>query len=234
MLQNIVFASNGVSFGCYSALLAMLWQDQGLSHDSNHFTCSKFIQRLNLTLFLWMIILPWQPLLVICPCRRVLPKTKWLVFPVPEYLAICFAVSHIFMYAMTHVTSHSFFADAPLGDDWFGIFHNETCTFVDTHHFHWMIARPDIFLTPNAFTYFAIWSTCLFARPPAFAALSQVAMPVIFYYNCSTLVIRSKPGRSGACLRYFATCICSSNPIYGLAKIPQRRTRNGLCSLTPI
>jgi hypothetical protein len=160
-------------------LEAILWQDQGLSPYSNPSTCSKFNQRL--TLFLWIFLLPWQPLLILYPCRRVLPKTNWLVFQAPEYLAIFFAVSHILMYTMTHVTSHSFFATTHLVvNDGFGIFHNETCTFVDTHHFHWTIAQPDTFLTPNAFTYLAVWSTCLFARPLAFVALPGVIMLLIF------------------------------------------------------
>ena len=135
-------------------------------------TCAKWNQRL--TVFVWIFLLPLQPLWVIMPCRRVGSSKNWQILQVPEFLAIVFAAANCFMYLISFVPQiESMMIHRTLSDSGFKSYHhNETCTYLGAsgHHLHWAYGLADTYVTPNGFTYFLLWLSVLYARPLRFAA----------------------------------------------------------------
>jgi hypothetical protein len=126
--------------------------------------CARFNQRL--TVFIWLAILPWQPLWVIIPCRRVGHKDNRLLLQVPEFLAVVSAVAHIFFYMVSK-------SDRTLADSNFKSYlHSETCTYlgISGHHLHWTLSTQDSYFAPNLFVYILLWLSVVYARPKRFAA----------------------------------------------------------------
>jgi hypothetical protein len=135
--------------------------------------CAKWNHRV--TMFTWLFILPWQPLWVILPCRRVGSPDNRLLLQVPEFFAIVLAVIHSLLFLMVALFPHELGSAAlhtSLADSNFKSYlHKETCTYLGAtgHHLHWCISTADTYLTPNAFTYFLLWSSVAFAKPKRFA-----------------------------------------------------------------
>ena len=155
--------------------------------------CAKWNQRL--TAFVWLFILPWQPLWVIMPCRRVGHRDNRRLLQVSEFLALVFAFANAFFYLTSSLNpaEPSMFKVQTLADSHFqNYLHNETCTYLGSsgHHLHWAYRFPDTFLAPNAFTYVLLWSSIVFAKPRRFASgimLFAIALffPLLLYFKLS-------------------------------------------------
>ena len=155
--------------------------------------CSTINRRLSI--FIWLFILPWQPLWVIAPCRRIGEPSNFLLLKVPEMLAIFFGVSN----AVWYLASLYFPADGSALprrnlSDWAfkSYLHSETCTYIGASgtHLHWTFSIPDTYLTPNAFTYYCLWLSVVFAKPARFASGAFIANLFMFslllvYYGLS-------------------------------------------------
>ena len=125
----------------------------------------------RLTIFTWVFVLPWQPLFVIAPCRRVGHIDNRKLLQIPEFMAIVFAAVHCLLVVVSLFTDDAHLRN--LMDSGFkSYYHQETCTYVGLsgHHLHWTVNIPDTFMTPNAFTYSLLWSTVIFAKPKRYAA----------------------------------------------------------------
>jgi len=89
---------------------------------------SKICARVNhrLTLFVWLCILPWQPLWVVMPCRRVGHPDNRLLLKVPEFLCIVFALSSCALYLISSLPQQHF-ARRTLADSFYKSYlHNES------------------------------------------------------------------------------------------------------------
>lgn len=144
--------------------------------------CDKWNSRL--TTFTWLFILPWQPLWVIFPCRRVGSTKNKILLYVPEVLAILFGLSNTFFWVLT-----TMFIDNDNNDNeqsqqqllylqslqesyYKSYLHTETCTYIGLsgQHLHWSYRFPNTFITPNAFTYALLWFSIIVTKPKRFAA----------------------------------------------------------------
>jgi len=160
-----------------------------------HHVCSKWNHRL--TVILCCFILPWQPLWVIVPCRRVGHPSNRQLLKVSEFSAILFGVAFDALYVASLLqlvlpnanddddtsSSSSSYSSSPLFDyaytyrtlsdsNYKSYLHSETCTFLGRsgHHLHWAFAIPDTYVTPNGFTYLLLWLSVIFCRPRRFVA----------------------------------------------------------------
>jgi hypothetical protein len=147
--------------------------------DASSTTCSE--RNRKLTLFTWLALLPWQPLLTIMPCRRVGSTRNQELLKVPEMLAVVFAVTHFlgFLYV-------AFDANHPLvrpleQSNYHSYIHSQSCIYVGQKgHLHWTLRIADTYITPNAFTYALLWTSIAYARPLRFAAGIFLAALVVF------------------------------------------------------
>ena len=136
--------------------------------------CSKSNYRL--TVFVWIFILPWQPFLVIMPCRHAGDKETQTLLKVPEYLAIIFGVANTLLYCLSSALSRSlntaFQFQHLSSSNLKSYLHNETCTYIGSsgNHLHWTYQFPGHFMAPNPFTYSLLWLSVVFAKPKRFAA----------------------------------------------------------------
>jgi len=146
-------------------------------------TCSKVNQRL--TVFLWLFILPWQPLCVIIPCRRVGHPDNRQLLKVPEFLAIVYGFCNLFLYLVSSLPqlSSNMIYRSLAESNFKSYLHTETCTYLGAsgHHLQWAYSLPDMFLAPNGYTYFLLWLSVAFARPLRYAAgIFLVAVAIFF------------------------------------------------------
>lgn len=176
-----------------------IWQDEPVSivYADSH-VCSRRNQALTLVIVLGL--LPWQPFLVICPCRRVGEARNRDLLQVPEGMAFLFGVAVSVTYVLTQILGPPFFVtrsimvEVPnLQDDlshryYKNLFHTQTCSFVGEsgRHLHWTMALADTWWTPNGWTYMMLWLSVVVARPWAFASGIITAIMVLFL----TLVVQ--------------------------------------------
>ena len=152
----------------------LIWQDDELmpitSADDIDQTCSRYNQ--TLSLFVYLTVLPWQPLWVIMACRRVNGKKNYDIFQVPELLAAMFGVASVMNYFLSQTGKWSSIWSSQISlhklrdSGYKGYHHYETCTFIGRHgHLHWVYAVADTYMSPNAFAYHLLFFCGWFSRP---------------------------------------------------------------------
>lgn len=147
---------------------AILWwkaEELGSIYLSDSTRCSTMNR--NLSIIIWLAILPWQPLWGIFACRRSGSSKNLELLRVPEFLAFLFGLVSVILFVFG-----IFLPEEPRFQKFFRSTQNtsymnfQTCTYIGGKgSLHWTVKFFDYFMTPNAFTYALLSTSVAFARP---------------------------------------------------------------------
>jgi len=119
-----------------------------------------------LTTIVWLVILPWQPYLILTAERR-WPMNESHTRDLlrgPELLGLALALAFDAFVVYSSVASGPFRKLEGAGLR--GFMSSQTCTYIGRHHhLHWSVRLVDTFLTPNTFSYVLLFGATLFFRP---------------------------------------------------------------------
>ncbi|KAL7554077.1 hypothetical protein ACHAWF_017459 [Thalassiosira exigua] len=170
------------SIAAIEAMEALLWMDEdnmiSVTESSTDKTCSRWNR--NLTLAIFLGLLPWQPFMILASARRTGDERNRDLLLAPELLAL--------FYATTFVGAHLVTSTLPFIDDfasnnllllprmpplrslestnYTSCFHTTTCTYIGFHgRLHWALGAPETYVSPNIYTYALLWLPVAVARP---------------------------------------------------------------------
>ena len=162
-----------LSIATIEAIEALLWMDEDMVSitESSNNSCSRWNRNLTLTIFLGLM--PWQPFTILAGTRRTGDKRNRDLLLAPELLALFYAMTFVGTYLVTSLPflRQDYFADKlPLrsleSTNYTSCFHTTTCTYIGLHgRLHWALASPDAYSTPNTFACTMLWLAVAVARP---------------------------------------------------------------------
>ena len=161
-------------------------------------TCSR--RNRNLTLFTWLVLLPWQPYLILMQNRKATSsqRVKDLLLA-PERLA--FLMAAVFDWFVLY---SNFLATDPIlrtmeSSRYKSYYNTETCAYIGAKgrhgfsHLHWTVRLVDSYLCPNIFSYIALWSAAIYDGRPLRqnGAIWTIVVFIvqIFYLLCNQVSI---------------------------------------------
>lgn len=169
---------------CVELCEAVIWLDDHIIridaeiNEENSRPCSTWNSRM--TLLLWLIIIPAQPLLSISPLRRIGDPRNMDVLAIPEAMSLFYIFMNAAMYFLREGPKNELPRERVQmhGYEYYG--NVETCSYIGQHgHLFWTLDSLQDWITPNGSIYVIVGIVIVYHRPWQF--LTVFGYPSILF-----------------------------------------------------